>query len=240
MVLMLCSESPAVMSPPFSFTRARNATSNASALDPGVPYLVAVHPKVAGQCGRFSLTASADAPLTLALIPPTRHAVLAGAFRGVGAAGCHLAYPGTGENPSWTDNPQYELRVAAACSLTLSLRRPARHWDRHNKRLSAHTRTSSREMEAMISFYVIEGTAGGGARLHAPSRRKVSVRHMAPFVPLHENSVTLKLSPLPNDAPYIIMPCTFGAGQRGPFSLGATADGDFELLPLPDVVPPNT
>ena len=63
---------------------------------------------------------------------------------------------------------------------------------------------------------------------------------MAPFVPLHENSVTLKLSPLPNDAPYIIMPCTFGAGQRGPFSLGATADGDFELLPLPDVVPPNT
>ena len=138
------------------------------------------------------------------------------------------------------DNPQYELRVAAACSLTLSLRRPARHWDRHNKRLSAHTRTSSREMEAMISFYVIEGTAGGSARLHAPSRRKVTVRHMAPFVPLHENSVTLKLSPLPNDAPYIIMPCTFGAGQRGPFSLGATADGDFELLPLPDVVPPNT
>ena len=51
-------------------------------------------------------------------------------------------------------------------------------------------------MEAMISFYVIEGTAGGGARLHAPSRRKVTVRHMAPFVPLHENSVTLKLSPL--------------------------------------------
>ena len=71
-------------------------------------------------------------------------------------------------------------------------------------------------------------------------RRTVSVRHMAPFVPLHENSVTLKLSPLPNDAPYIIMPCTFGAGQRGPFSLGATADGDFELLPLPDVMPPNT
>ena len=45
--------------------------------------------------------------------------------------------------------------------------------------------------------------------------------------------------PLPNGAPYIVMPCTFGAGQRGPFSLGATSDdGDFELLPLPEKVPP--
>ena len=38
MVLMWCSESPLPKSPPASFTKSRKTTSNASALDPGVPY----------------------------------------------------------------------------------------------------------------------------------------------------------------------------------------------------------
>ena len=63
---------------------------------------------------------------------------------------------------------------------------------------------------------------------------------MAPFVPLHENLGDLKLSPLPNDASYIIMPCTPGAQRVDRSRSERRRDGDFELLPLPDAVPPNT
>ena len=49
--------------------------------------------------------------------------------------------------------------------------------------------------------------------------------HQTVFMPTHEVKASLKLEALPRDgAPYLIMPATFGAGQRGPFSLGVQAD----------------
>ena len=52
------------------------------------------------------------------------------------------------------------------------------------------------------------------------------------FLPLYELKESLYLEPLPDGASYVIMPATFGAGQRGPFSLGVSSDVqcEFELL----------
>ena len=37
--------------------------------------------------------------------------------------------------------------------------------------------------------------------------------------------MTLYLEPLPDDAPYLLMPATFREGMTGPFTIGVTADG---------------
>jgi hypothetical protein len=45
-------------------------------------------------------------------------------------------------------------------------------------------------------------------------------------------STTQQLKPLPDGAPYLIMPTTFGPGFRGPFYLQLAADVDFEVVEL--------
>ena len=51
-------------------------------------------------------------------------------------------------------------------------------------------------------------------------------------MPSHVVKCELVLDPLPDGAPYIIMPATFGEGMRGPFSIGVNTDApcDFSLL----------
>ena len=52
----------------------------------------------------------------------------------------------------------------------------------------------------------------------------MNILHRTNFIPSHELKCSLYLEPLPNGAPYILLPATFGAGMRGPFSLGVSAD----------------
>ena len=62
-----------------------------------------------------------------------------------------------------------------------------------------------------------------------------STIHQTVFVPAHEVKASLFLEPLENGAPYIIMPATFGAGQKGPFSIGIHSDMPCEFELIPDV-----
>ena len=43
-------------------------------------------------------------------------------------------------------------------------------------------------------------------------------------IPSHELRFTLYLEPLPDSAPYSMMPTTFGSGMREPFYLGVSTD----------------
>ena len=49
---------------------------------------------------------------------------------------------------------------------------------------------------------------------------------------------SLFLEPLEDGSPYIIMPATFGGGQRGPFSLGIHTDMASELELLAEATSP--
>ena len=121
----------------------------------------------------------------------------------------------TSRSPSqWTANPQYALTVNAPTTVAIPLERPANKWQRLQK---------LNTLEAMMGFYVLRGeianTPMRGAR--APPRWRRPPEHFPARPPQHRS---LHLEPLPDGAPYLIMPATFGVGMNGPFSLGVNAD----------------
>ena len=119
------------------------------------------------------------------------------------------------ESPEgWTANPQYALNVSSGTDVQIALERPASKWARFNK---THT------LEAMMGVYVLRGTAPG-AKVNSPEKAFANVVYRSNFIPSHELRFSIYLEPLPDGAPYIVMPTTFGSGMRGPFSLGVTTD----------------
>ena len=115
----------------------------------------------------------------------------------------------------WTHNPQYALTLSAPATIDISLERPSAKWAPIVKR---HT------LAALMGLYVIKGEAAG-TPMRSPSAVMAGLIHETNFLPGHEVKASLYLEPLPDGAPYILMPATFGEGMRGPFSLGVTADG---------------
>ena len=74
-----------------------------------------------------------------------------------------------------------------------------------------------------MGVYVLRGAAPG-AKVSSPDKALANLVHRSTFIPSHELRFTLYLEPLPDGAPYIVMPTTFGSGMRGPFSLGVSTD----------------
>jgi len=194
-----------------------SAASIVLRLDPGVPYVVSVHTARPGELANYSLHAYSDALISFTQIEATTQRVLRASWRSATAGGCHI------ESAKWMSNPQFGLRVGALTNVEITLGRPANKW-----KGSAKART----LESMMGFYVLRGeTVGQRVR---PEQAEAAVIHQTVFLPAHEVKASLYLEPLPDDAPYIIMPATFGAGQRGPFSLGINTDVPCEFEPLPD------
>ena len=74
-----------------------------------------------------------------------------------------------------------------------------------------------------MGFYVLRGEVANSAMRGAKACLD-GVVYQSTFLPAHHNSVTIHLEPLPDGAPYLIMPATFGEGMRGPFSIGVSTD----------------
>lgn len=184
-------------------------TSTVLRLDPSLPYVVSVHTAKPGVCCDYTLSAFSDAVISLSLIETTTQRVFRGAWRRATSGGCHMESP-----EGWTANPQYALNVSSGTDVQIALERPASKWARFNK---THT------LEAMMGVYVLRGTAPG-AKVNSPEKAFANVVYRSNFIPSHELRFSIYLEPLPDGAPYIVMPTTFGSGMRGPFSLGVTTD----------------
>tara|TARA_B110001452_G_scaffold226799_1_gene201397 strand:+ start:78 stop:953 length:876 start_codon:yes stop_codon:yes gene_type:complete len=197
------------------------ATTMHIELDPGAPYLLCASTQTAKQLARFVLEISSDSLVELTPIAPSRQRVLRGAWRSESCGGSHM------EGTNWSANPQFALRLAAPGEVTIALKRPYRAWRAQIQDFS---------MEAMQAIYVLLGKPGGEP-IRGVDRRvagSVKVVSQTAYVPFNEVSTTLRLAPRPDGAPYLIMPATFSPGMKGPFSLGVSADVDFELVALPD------
>jgi hypothetical protein len=188
-------------------------------LDPGVPYVLAVHTARPGELANYTLSAYSDALLSLSLIQTTTQRVLRSAWRSATAGGSHI------ESARWTANPQFALRLSSPTTVEITLGRPANKWRQVTK---------GRTMESMMGFYVLRGEPADGRATPRvrPEQVEQAVVHQTVFLPSYEVKATLELAPLDNGAPYILMPATFAAGQRGPFSLGVNTDVPVELEPL--------
>jgi hypothetical protein len=94
-------------------------------------------------------------------------------------------------------------------------------------------RSTEKYYASMLGMYVLRGRGLGAAeRLRMPARgyAALEVVKEVPFVPLESVEVRLHLSPLPDGAPYVLVPCLFGEGLAASFTLEATcADAEAGL-----------
>ena len=186
-----------------------HVASQVLSLDPGLPYVISVHTSKPGQAAHYTLRAYSDSLLSLSLIETTSQKVLRGAWRSSNSGGSHIESPA-----KWTVNPQYALTLNAPTTVSITLERPANKWQRLQK---------LNTLEAMMGFYVIRGEVAN-TPMRGTRACLESIVHQSTFLPAMSNSVSLHLEPLPDGAPYLIMPATFGVGMNGPFSLGVNAD----------------
>ena len=190
-------------------------TSKVLSLDPGLPYLVAVHTARPGEHADYSLSCYSDAVVSLIPIETTTQMVLRASWKTANAGGSHIESPN-----KWTNNPQFSLRVSQLTAVDIMLERPRQKW-----RYACKMYT----LESMMGMYVMSGEG------LAPGQRLVecgpNIVHQTNFTPTYETKVSLYLEP----GDYIIMPTTFGVGQKGPFSLGINTDMPCECVQLPDV-----
>ena len=179
-------------------------------LDPGVPYLLAVHTAKPGEQCEYTLSVFSDAVISLREIEPHTSRVLGGKWGKSSAGGSHI------EGGAWSRNPQYGLMLAAPTTVDITLERPPKKWERMLK---------TNTLASLMGLYVLRGEHQH-TPVRSPQAALAAMIHQANFCPMHELKCTLYLEPLPNGAPYILMPATFGEGMCGPFSLGVTtADG---------------
>lgn len=188
-------------------------------LDPGVPYLLAVHTAKPGESCDFDFSVMSDAVLSIQEIEAHTARVLRGSWRASNAGGSHI------EGGPWTKNPQYALTLHAPAMVDITIERPSKRWE---LKLKTHT------LDALMGLYVLRGDGNAPhAPMRSPQAALASMVHQANFCPMHELKCQLYLEPLPDGAPYILMPATFGEGQTGPFSIGVTADGaPLDIAPL--------
>lgn len=69
-------------------------------VDPGCPYVIAVHAGRRGGVGRYNLEVISESLMSVELIEPSRQKTLRGAWRSGSAGGAHI------EERSWASNPQ--------------------------------------------------------------------------------------------------------------------------------------
>jgi len=188
-------------------------------LDPGMPYLLAVHTAKPGESCEYSVSVFSDAVLQLREIEAHTARVLRGAWRSSCAGGSHV------EGGPWTKNPQYALTLATPTTVVITLERPSKRWERLVK---THT------LAALMGLYVLRGEQPN-VPMRSPQAALASMVHLETFCPMHELTCSLYLEPLPNGAPYLLMPATFGEAMCGPFSIGVTGDGaPLEIVLLED------
>ena len=103
--------------------------------------------------------------------------------------------------PSWTKNPQYLLTPSAAGNFTISLR------------CNAQPRLD-------IGFVVLHQAAAGGRKTSAKVNKRELV-HKTTWKPIDLQTADIDLRPAESTGAmaYIIVPCTFDAGQQAAFDL---------------------
>lgn len=132
-------------------------------------------------------------------------------------------------NSKFLANPQLQLRLAQPSELRIRLQRGklSRTGDE-----SAHAdrglllRSTEAFYGGMLGLYVLRADGQREAeRLKLPARGYAGLHVVseAAFVPLESTEVRLALPPLEGGAPYVLVPCLFGQGLVGGYTLEVTS-----------------
>lgn len=131
--------------------------------------------------------------------------------------GCHLndkEYMEDENKCTWSSNPQFLLKLSTKGEMPvrITLSRPER--DKQWKE-----QIGKDLVGCMIGFYVFLE----GAQI---SQETILNKDTLKFIPWNEISAEMMLD---GSRGYIIMPCTYKPGMKGPFTLSVHTEVDFEL-----------
>lgn len=164
------------------------------------------------------------------------------------SCGCHLDVWSERQqrwlrNSRFLSNPQIQLRLDTPGEVRIRLQRGklkavGDEAEREDRNLLL--RSTEKYYSAMLGLYVLRGKGLGPTdRLKLPARgyAGLDVAAEVAFVPLERLEATLQLKPLEKDSPYVIVPCLFGEGLTGSFTLEVTSEAGMRLHAVDETVP---
>lgn len=164
------------------------------------------------------------------------------------SCGCHLDIWSERQqrwlrNSRFLSNPQVQLRLDTSGEVRIRLQRGkltaiGDQAEREDRTLLL--RSTEKYYSGMLGLYVLRGKGLGPTdRLRLPPRgyAGLDVAAEVAFVPLESLEATLHLRQLEGDAPYVIVPCLFGEGLTGSFTLEVTSEAGMRLHAVDESVP---
>jgi len=167
--------------------------------------------------GEFQLEVHSDLPVQIQQLDEARMKTLAGRWRDGTAGGCHV------EESKWRLNPRFKLRLhgqkGRSVDVHVTLSRPEDRWATQCKRDS---------VSCMIGFYILPASSND---LSDAIKYQQGETFQTDFVPMSQISTPhgFTMEVVHEDEYYIIVPCTYAADQRGPFSLCVASEIEFSL-----------
>lgn len=170
------------------------------------------------ESGKYRIEFHSDLPIQIRPLSATRMKTHVGRWSPEQCGGCHV------DRRKWQKNPSYRLKLhgieGEQVKVKVSLSRPEDRWSKIMARDS---------VASMIGFYILSSRNDNDMR--SAFEYNKSETFQTKFVPMSSvktpDSFTIEVPP--KDEHLLIVPCTYGPDQHGPFSLCVTSDIGFSL-----------
>ncbi|KAG2495537.1 hypothetical protein HYH03_006480 [Edaphochlamys debaryana] len=175
-------------------------------LEPETPYLLVPSLATPGVEAPYELRLMSAVPLELVPLPEMQSVQLAGEWTPESAGGCNV-------NPLWRRNPKFHicLNSFGRVRITLSRSRPPR---------------IPHPVDDMLGIYILRAAGPEGEIKGDPKRAVVAE---STFVPQPDTTAEYELN---GGCHYVIMPCTYGPGRTGRFTLAVSSATAFTFRSL--------
>ncbi|KAG2449615.1 hypothetical protein HYH02_005148 [Chlamydomonas schloesseri] len=175
-------------------------------LEPETPYLLVPSLATPGTEAPYELRLMSAVPLELVPLPEMQTMQLAGEWTAETAGGCNV-------NPLWRRNPKFHIVLATFGRVRITLARAPGKKPRH-------------PVDDMLGLYILRA-AGPDGEIKGDPRRAVVAE--STFMPQPDTTAEYELN---GGCHYVIMPCTYGPGRTGRFSLAVSSATGFQLRSL--------
>ena len=176
------------------------------------------------ESGKYRIEFHSDLPVQVRPLSATRMKTQVGRWTLEESGGCHI------DNSKWQRNPSYRLSIHGIegehVSVNITLSRPEDRWRKI---------TSKDPVASMIGFYILGNQKNNGSERGGSTSKftfKKNETYQTKFVPISsvQTPKDFKIEVPPNDEHLLIVPCTYGPDQIGPYSLCVSSEVGFSLV----------
>ncbi|GLI63404.1 hypothetical protein VaNZ11_006368 [Volvox africanus] len=175
-------------------------------LEPETPYILVPSISTPGVEAPYELRLMSGVPLELVPLPEMQSVQLPGEWTAETAGGCNV-------NPLWRRNPKYHIVLTSFGRVRITLSRVPSRKQRH-------------PVDDMLGLYILRA-AGPDGEVKGDPRRAIVAE--STFVPQPDTTAEYELN---GGCHYVIMPCTYGPGRLGRFTLSVSTATSFQFKAL--------